>query len=149
MSKKHFLDNIDDEALAELTDAMLKIEKQHKHEGRANMMRILKIIPAVAAIVLVIGLANYIGLLNIDDMFNPNAVITVTDETTEDMEITTDINEVIIESDTTEEILDIPDEIPEYIVINGESYSTSATELALTFTSLTNADIEPLKYMVN
>ena len=41
------------------------------------------------------------------------------------------------------------EEIPEYIIINGEQYSTELTALLLASADITNADIEQLKYMTN
>ena len=37
--------------------------------------------------------------------------------------------------------------IPDFIVINGEKYSTSLTELRLTYMGLSNNDIKSLRYM--
>lgn len=62
MSKEYFVDNISDESLAKITDKMLRFEKIQK--SKRGKLNILKMVPAVAAIALVIGLANFIGLLN-------------------------------------------------------------------------------------
>jgi len=40
-------------------------------------------------------------------------------------------------------------EFPEYIIIQGEEFSTSLTNLELRNRHLTDADIEPLRYMTN
>ena len=52
-----------------------------------------------------------------------------------------------------EEILTVADEeeaqIPDYIIINGESYSTKETELELIFIPITDADVEQIRHMVN
>ena len=42
-----------------------------------------------------------------------------------------------------------PEEIPEYITIRNERYSTALTELNFMGMNLENEEIEPLKYMVN
>ena len=54
MSKEYFIDNISDENLAKITDKMLRFEKNK----RSSKVHLFKIIPAVAAIVLVIGAVN-------------------------------------------------------------------------------------------
>ena len=56
MNSKSFLESIDDETLAKLIDTTLKFEQNQKAEK--IKLNILKIVPAVAAIVLVIGLIN-------------------------------------------------------------------------------------------
>jgi len=62
MSKERFIDNISDEALVKITDKMLNYEKTAKTRNiKANLF---KIIPAVAAIVLIIGLINLLPLLS-------------------------------------------------------------------------------------
>ena len=42
-----------------------------------------------------------------------------------------------------------PDEIPDYITIRGEQYSTSSAELSLKELDLRNEEIRPLRFMVN
>jgi len=77
VSKQYFIDHINDETLAKLTDSMLRIEKNHVNIRRELHMS--KIISAAAAIILVIGLVSFISVFNIGDMFSetgPNAAIT-------------------------------------------------------------------------
>ena len=63
MNKDYIIDNISDETLAKITDKMLNFEKnQRARNVKANL---LKIIPAVAAILLIIGFINIaLPLLN-------------------------------------------------------------------------------------
>ena len=56
MNKKSFIDTIDDETLAEMIDKTLKYEK-NPNVGNTKFM-LFRMIPAVAVIALVIGLAN-------------------------------------------------------------------------------------------
>ncbi|MCL2775054.1 MAG: DUF4340 domain-containing protein [Oscillospiraceae bacterium] len=56
MKKEYFTDNLSVETLAKLTDKMLNFEKNAKN--RSLKTNLLKIIPAIAAIVLVIGGIN-------------------------------------------------------------------------------------------
>ena len=58
--KKSFMDSIGDEKLAEMIDATFNYEK------RGGVMRVglLKMLPAVAAILLVIGLANFLPMIS-------------------------------------------------------------------------------------
>ena len=58
--KKSFMDSIGDEKLAQMIDATFNYEK------RGGVMRVglLKMLPAVAAILLVIGLANVLPMIN-------------------------------------------------------------------------------------
>ena len=61
MSKEYFTENISDEMLAKLIDKTLRFEKNNKtNNKKAN---IFKIIPAVAAVVLFIGLVNLIAII--------------------------------------------------------------------------------------
>jgi sortase B len=60
MSKKYFLDAINDEALAKMIDTMLRFEKNQK--AKKPKINLLKIIPVVAAIILVIGLVNLLPI---------------------------------------------------------------------------------------
>jgi LCP family protein required for cell wall assembly len=59
MNKEYFTDNISVETMAELIDETLTLEKNKKK------INLLKIIPAVAAVVFVIGLVNLVTFLNI------------------------------------------------------------------------------------
>ena len=56
MKKEYFIDNISTETLAKLIDETLRFEKAQKSGGLK--LNLLRIIPAAAAIVLVIGLVN-------------------------------------------------------------------------------------------
>ena len=129
MKTKSFIDIIDDETLAEMIDITLRHEKRLNYERRTTMRSIIKIIPIAVAVMLVIGLVSLINIYNREEVFNEAGA-------------NTGMNGII-----TAEV--VPDEIPEYIVINGERYSTELTELEFDDVSLTNADIEQLKYMVN
>ena len=67
MNKKYINESLSDETLAKLIDDTLNFKKEKKHSGiKTNLLRI---IPAVAAIVLIIGFINILPLLmkiNID-----------------------------------------------------------------------------------
>ena len=66
MNKKSFIDNIDDETLAEIIDITLKREKRQNHEKKR--FNIIKIIPAVAMILFMAGIVSVFTLIaNIDD----------------------------------------------------------------------------------
>ena len=84
MSKQYFIDNINDEALARLTESMLKIEKNNVNIRRENNM--LKILSTAAVIVLMIGLVSFIGLFNIlDDNFSgTDSTMVITSEPVEE-----------------------------------------------------------------
>jgi len=62
MNKEYFTDNISTETLAKLIDETLRLEKNNKN--RSIKSNLLKIIPAVAAIVLIIGLINVLPIIN-------------------------------------------------------------------------------------
>ena len=64
MNKEYFADSLSIEDIAEMTDKMLKYERMVKNKGsvKANL---LKIIPAAAVILLVVGLMNYASILNL------------------------------------------------------------------------------------
>ena len=66
MKKEYFADHISTETMAKLLDKTINFEKNNKI--RKRQMNMLKIIPAAAAIVLVIGLANFIGFVDIDNI---------------------------------------------------------------------------------
>jgi Leucine-rich repeat (LRR) protein len=66
MNKGYFTDNLSIEAIAEITDEILRFEKNT--ENRNIKSYLLKIIPAAAAFLLVIGLLNYTGIFNIYNM---------------------------------------------------------------------------------
>jgi len=108
MSKEYLVDNLSIKDIIEFTDEMLKVERDKKSEK--NKVNLLKIIPAAAAFVFVIGLMNFTGVFS------------------------------IISSDK------IPDS---YIIVNGKLIDINETHLELDSSQITNADIEPLKYMVN
>jgi len=61
MNKDYFTDNISDEALAKLVDKMINFEKSKKNKSIKS--HLFKIIPAVAVILLVIGLINILPML--------------------------------------------------------------------------------------
>jgi len=60
MSKKYYIEAMSDETLAKMIDKTLNFEKREK----AVKINILKIIPAAAAIVLVVALANIFPVIN-------------------------------------------------------------------------------------
>ncbi|MDR2971356.1 MAG: hypothetical protein LBU83_05445 [Bacteroidales bacterium] len=60
MRREYFTDNISIETMAELIDETLKLEKNN--QNKKIKLSMLKIVPAVAAFLLVIGLANFVGL---------------------------------------------------------------------------------------
>ena len=76
MNEKSFVDNIDNETLAEMIDKTLNFKKTAKNRNIRTTL--LKIVPAVAAIALVIGLVNILpALLNFNaDKIDPNSEIT-------------------------------------------------------------------------
>ena len=118
MNKKSFADKISDETFAEMIDITLNLERATKDKN--IKINLLKIIPAVAAAVFVIGFVNFMGIETPANLANTNKEITLNENENSD-----------------------------YIVINGERYSTSITHLELDSSQLANADIEPLRYMVN
>ena len=88
MSKKIFIDNINDETLTRLTDKMLNFEKNNKNRDRK--ISLLNIIPAVAAILLIIGVGNFIGIIDLHNFFSPGSSIVasatdITDSSEEDV----------------------------------------------------------------
>ena len=71
MNKEYFTDNLSIEDIAEMTDKMLRFENNQKI-GKKKVT-LLKIIPAAAAIVLIIGLINILSvLLNIKNNISDN-----------------------------------------------------------------------------
>ena len=82
MNKEFFTDNISDEVLADITDKMLRFEKNKKN--RSIKASLLKIIPAVAVIALVIGLMNMlpaiITFINSTDEVPPDGTEAVEDD---------------------------------------------------------------------
>jgi len=62
MNKKYFNDSISDEVLATLIDDTLRFKKTAK--SRSIRTHLLKIVPAVAVIVITIGLMNMLPMLN-------------------------------------------------------------------------------------
>ncbi|MCL1859824.1 MAG: DUF4097 domain-containing protein [Oscillospiraceae bacterium] len=66
MNKKYFEDSLSDEALAKIIDDTLNFKKTSKNRSIKN--NLLKIIPAVATVVLVIGLMNILPLVNITNI---------------------------------------------------------------------------------
>ena len=64
MNKEYFADNLSIEDIAEMTDKMLKYERMVKNKGSVKTS-LLKIIPAAAAILLVVGFMNYASILNL------------------------------------------------------------------------------------
>ena len=63
MNKKYFTDSLSDEVLAKIIDDTLNFKKSTKN--RSIKIHLLKIIPAVAAVVLMIGLINILPVINI------------------------------------------------------------------------------------
>ena len=61
MSKQYYAENLSIETLAELTDEMLRFKKNA--ENRKLNLNLLKIIPAAALVMLVIGLINALAYL--------------------------------------------------------------------------------------
>ena len=71
MKYEYFVDNLSDEIIEDMTDKMLRFEKNRQNK---NIKReLLKIIPAVAAIVFVIGLINMLPIFNGVDVDIPGA----------------------------------------------------------------------------
>ena len=69
MNKKYFTDALSDEALAEIIDDTLKFKKSAKDR---SIKHILKIVPIVAAVLLVIGLANLTPFINLSNNNQPS-----------------------------------------------------------------------------
>ena len=71
--KKSFMDSIGDEKLAEMIDATLNYEKR----GEVMRVGLLRMLPAVAAILLVVGLANFLPMISFggDYGITPGAAI--------------------------------------------------------------------------
>ena len=63
MNKEYFTDNLSVEDIAEMTDKMLKHEKMIKNRGSVKT-NFLKMIPAAATVLVMVGLLNYAGILN-------------------------------------------------------------------------------------
>ncbi|MCL2157966.1 MAG: leucine-rich repeat domain-containing protein [Oscillospiraceae bacterium] len=133
MNEKYLLDAISDETLVRLIDETLTLEKNAKNKSIKKSL--LKLIPAVAAIAIVIGLINQRGVVDMQSGTQSELV------------------EGAIETETTvsEEIEKIVEfgETSDYIVINGRRIEIAETSLELDSSELTDADIEPLQYMVN
>ena len=109
MSQEYYVENLSIETLAELTDEMIRFQKNARN--KKTHLNLPKIIPAaIAAIVLFIGVMNVVPLL-----MNGSGSAA----------------------------------IPATITIKGVEYGTELTELDLESLQLTDADIEPLRYMVN
>ena len=84
MKQKYFLDSISDETLAKMIDTTIRFEKaQNSGQSKAHLWRI---IPAVAAIVLVIGLINFLPFFQPPEDTNNDVGIEITSD---DFEITT------------------------------------------------------------
>ena len=147
MNKKSFTDSLSGEVLAQIIDDTLNFKKTAKE--RNISMHLLKIIPAVAAIVLVVGLANIVGNgninVNIDNMFRACPATAITTESVENT-ASININEAIMQNT---EIVLASEEIPEHVVINNIYYRTDRTELFLSSIMLKDDDIKQLRYMVN
>jgi len=62
MNREYFTDNISVETMAKLIDETLTLERNNKN--KKIKPNILKAVSAIAAILLVIGLANFIPLIN-------------------------------------------------------------------------------------
>jgi hypothetical protein len=80
MSKEYFADNLSTEDIAEMTDEMLRFESVQKTgKKKSYVANLLKIIPAAAALLLVIGLADFMGVLpdKEDGGGNRNGIIPV------------------------------------------------------------------------
>ena len=130
MNEKYLLDAISDETLVRLIDETLTLEKNAKNKSIKKSL--LKLIPAVAAIAIVIGFINQRGVVDMQSGAQSELV------------------EGAIETETTisEEIEEFG-ETSDYIVINGKRIDIAETSLELDSSELTDADIEPLQYMVN
>lgn len=72
MSKEYFTEHIKNETLVKITDKILSFEKRQKNPRLK--INLLKIIPAVAAVVIVIGLANIIGVIDIENLIHSNGI---------------------------------------------------------------------------
>ena len=70
--RKEFAENINFETMAKLTDEMLKYQKNIKQ--RSTRAILLKAVPAVAAIVLIIGLVNFMGVYDFNRHINPDDI---------------------------------------------------------------------------
>ena len=69
MIKENFTDNISVETMAKLIDEAMVLEKNNRRN-----ISIFKVIPAVAAILLVIGLVNFLPVINLNGGgFNPSS----------------------------------------------------------------------------
>ena len=76
MNKKYYTDAISDETLAKMIDKTLKYEKRNKTDKIKSS--VFKIIPAAAAFLLVIGLANIIPVINIGEKENGDEITPAT-----------------------------------------------------------------------
>ncbi|MCL2519307.1 MAG: hypothetical protein FWF15_12160 [Oscillospiraceae bacterium] len=103
MNKK-YIDGLSDETLAEMIDRTLLYKKTAKTRNmKANLF---KIIPAIAAVALVIGVVNIIGAINTGDLFsvkNPGAATIKEDIVSNG--VLTDIP-IIIEKSVFENLID-------------------------------------------
>jgi len=90
MIKEYFTDNISVETMAKLIDETLTLEKNNKSSRKK--INIFKIIPAVAAILLVIGLVNLLPMLNFnggdDNIWFPSALIAASYEEVSNTKLT-------------------------------------------------------------
>ena len=109
MSEKSFIDNIDDETLAKMIDKTLNFKKTAK-TGSVKT-RLLKIIPAVAAIALVIGFINITSRILDDAEVSPGNETEITKSAPGTLKITEEAEEA-----KKEDIIDFdgdgtPDEV--------------------------------------
>lgn len=70
MSKESFINNLSDETVIKMIDKTYKYEKNKNDKGIKSIL--FKMIPAAAAIALVIGLANLLPVININKCENIN-----------------------------------------------------------------------------
>ncbi|MCL1857932.1 MAG: class B sortase [Oscillospiraceae bacterium] len=86
MSRKLFTDSLSDETVINLTDEMLKQNNINKTKKRFFRLELIKIIPAVAAVALVIGVINILpNLLVYENIGTPGSEAGMTDMTKTDM----------------------------------------------------------------
>ena len=111
MSKEYFTEHINEETLVRITDKMLRFEKRQNDTGIRRSL--LKLIPAVAAIALVIGLMNFTGIIDIGDLSGVHSATTTheTDEGTEMAEkILTEIPRIVEKSVFEDLLKSIPED---------------------------------------
>jgi len=135
MSKQYYVENLSTETLAELTDEMIRFRKNAKN--RKSSSNRLKIIPAIAAIVLVIGLASALPALleriNISggsESVNPSTITIKGVEYSVDLTIL-DLSEMELTNDDIEPL----------------QYMVNLTELILDGNQI--GDISPLSGLTN